>query len=85
MSLFRSYTKLILKEVFSSGNGPSSGSGTTSSKATPINEKRLAQKHQEQYSMDPKVKSEILKGIAQQKAGKTTRVDPQDFDKLLGL
>lgn len=45
---------------------------------TPISE-------DDQYFMDPNVKSEILEGIAQHKAGKTTRVDPQDFDKLLGL
>lgn len=36
------------------------------------------------YFMDPKVKLEIREGIAHHKAGKTTRVDPKDFDKLLG-
>jgi len=36
-------------------------------------------------NMDPKGKSEIMEGIAQHKAGMTTRVDPKDFDKLLGL
>jgi antitoxin YefM len=45
---------------------------------TPISE-------DDQYFMDPKVKLEIMEGIAQHKAGKTTRVDPKDFDKLLGL
>ena len=45
---------------------------------TPISE-------DDQYFMDPKVKFEIMKGIAEHKAGKTTRVDPKDFDKLLGL
>ncbi|QDH79704.1 type II toxin-antitoxin system Phd/YefM family antitoxin [Echinicola soli] len=39
----------------------------------------------DEYFMDPKVKEHVLKGIAQHKAGKTTKVDPQDFDKLLGL
>ncbi len=39
----------------------------------------------DRFLMDPKVKEHILKGIAQHKAGQTTRVDPEDFDKLLGL
>jgi len=35
--------------------------------------------------MDPKARSEIMERIAQHKSGKTTRVDPQDFDQPLGL
>lgn len=45
---------------------------------TPISE-------DDKYFMEPKVKAEIMEGIAQHKKGKTTRVNPGDFDKLLGL
>lgn len=45
---------------------------------SPVNE-------EDQYFMDPNVKAHILKGIEQHKSGKTTKIDPKDFDKLLGL
>lgn len=45
---------------------------------SPVNE-------EDQYFMDPNVKAHISKGIEQHKTGKTTKIDPKDFDKLLGL
>lgn len=39
----------------------------------------------DQYFMDPKVKAHILEGIKQHKAGQTTIVEQEDFDRLLGL
>ena len=39
----------------------------------------------DKYFMDPGVAADIQEGIAQYKAGKTTKVDKKDFDKLLGL
>jgi antitoxin YefM len=39
----------------------------------------------DQFLMDPKVKKYIMEGISQHKAGKTTAIAPEDFDKLLGL
>lgn len=40
---------------------------------------------QDQYLMDPQVKAHIMKGIAQHLAGATTRIESEEFDKLLGL
>ncbi len=35
--------------------------------------------------MDPQVMADIQEGVAQYRAGETTKVDKADFDKLLGL
>lgn len=45
---------------------------------TPVSEK-------DRYFMDPQVMADIQEGIAQYRAGKTTKVDKADFDQLLGL
>ncbi len=45
---------------------------------TPVNEK-------DKYFMDSQVMANIQEGIAQYRAGKTTKVDKADFDQLLGL
>jgi PHD/YefM family antitoxin component YafN of YafNO toxin-antitoxin module len=45
---------------------------------TPVSEK-------DKYFMDPDVLADIQEGIAQYRAGKTTKVDKADFDQLLGL
>lgn len=45
---------------------------------TPVGEK-------DQYFMDPQVMADVKEGIAQYRAGETTKVDKADFDQLLGL
>lgn len=45
---------------------------------TPVSEK-------DRYFMDPEVVAEIREGIEQYRAGKTTKVNKADLDKLLGL
>lgn len=45
---------------------------------TPVSER-------DRYFMDPEVTAEIREGIAQYRAGKTTKVNKADLDQLLGL
>ncbi len=45
---------------------------------TPVSEK-------DRYFMNPQVMADIEEGIAQYRAGQTTKIDKEDFDKLLGL
>ncbi|MBE9464298.1 type II toxin-antitoxin system Phd/YefM family antitoxin [Dyadobacter subterraneus] len=45
---------------------------------TPVGEK-------DKYFMDPETAADIQEGINQYRAGKTTKIDKADFDKLLGL
>lgn len=45
---------------------------------TPVSEK-------DRFFMDPEVVAEIREGIEQYRAGKTTKVNKADLDKLLGL
>ncbi len=45
---------------------------------TPVSDK-------DRYFMDPEVVAEIRVGIEQYRAGKTTKVNKEDLDQLLGL